>query len=563
MSALGNAIAGVRWRLRATRRIWRPDATHGMPLLPTEPIPDGRLDAPAAGEVLPRGIEWIRGWATFPTGPCTRVEVHLGEELLGLARLGVGRADLARRLDATAGLSGFELKADLATWPGPDGDAVLRCVAHGPEGERHEIAAAVSVAPAREQLEIEESRPQVGSAKSTPGAVRTLVFTHQLTLGGAQLYLLDLLREMTRQELVDATVLSTMDGPVRDDLDELGIPSHITSISVAEGPSAHAGRIEELVAWARGRGFEAMLVNTATVTTFPGVEVARELGIPVVWAIHESFPPALIWEDLDPQVRRGAERSLGDAAALVFEADATRELFEPYAPEGTLLTIPYGLDMTVIDAERAEFDRDAVRQRSGIPADADLVVCIGTVEPRKAQVSLTQAFEMVADEHPRAHLTIVGGRKDEETRLLGEYIESSRFRDRIHLIPITPDIHDWYGMSDLLVCASDVESLPRTVLEAMAWELPVLATDVYGLPELIDDGETGWLCPPRDVNSLADGLGRALATGPEERREVARRARELVRKRHDLPTYAARIGGLLSEARDGAQARNETNRVSR
>ena len=471
--------------------------------------------------------------------------------------------DLARRLDATAGLAGFELKADLGSWPGPDGDALLRCVAHGPGGERHEISATVSVVPAREQMETEEDRPQVAAAKTPSGAVRTLVFTHQLTLGGAQLYLLDLLREMTSRNLVDATVLSTMDGPVRDDLDELGIASHITSVGVAEGPSAHAGRVEELVAWAEGRGFEAMLINTATVTTFPGVQVAKQLGIPALWAIHESFPPALIWEDLDPQVRRGAEEALGDAAVLVFEADATRELFEPYAPEGRLLTIPYGLDMTVIDAERAEFDRDAVRQRSGIPADADLVVCIGTVEPRKAQVSLTQAFETVADDHPRAHLAIVGARKDEETRLLGEYIESSRLRERIHLIPITPDIHDWYGMSDLLVCASDVESLPRTVLEAMAWELPVLATDVYGLPELIDDGETGWLCSPRDVNALAEGLGRALATGPQEREAVARRARELVRRRHDLPTYAERIAGLLSEARDGAQARNDTDRVTR
>ena len=248
---------------------------------------------------------------------------------------------------------------------------------------------------------------------------------------------------------------------------------------------------------------------------------------------------------------------------LVFEADATRELFEPFAPEGRLLTIPYGLDLTLIEAEGDEFDRAAARQASGIPSDAELVVCVGTVEPRKAQVSLTQAFEMVADDHPRAHLAIVGGRKDEETRLLREYIGSSRLRDRIHLIPITPDIHAWYGMSDLLVCASDVESLPRTVLEAMAWELPVLATDVYGLPELIDDGETGWLCSPRDVNALAEGLGRALATEPEQRQEVARRAHELVRRRHDLPTYAERIAGLLIEARDSAQAGNQKDRVTR
>ena len=74
----------------------------------------------------------------------------------------------------------------------------------------------------------------------------------------------------------------------------------MTSVSIADGVSAHAGRVEELVAWAEGRGFEAMFVNTATVTTFPGVEVAKRLGIPALWAIHESFPPALIWEDLDP-----------------------------------------------------------------------------------------------------------------------------------------------------------------------------------------------------------------------------------------------------------------------
>jgi glycosyltransferase involved in cell wall biosynthesis len=563
LSAIRNAIRGVRWRLRATRRIWRAEATSGMPLLPTEPIPDGRIDEPTDGETLHRETAWVRGWATFPTGPCTRVEVLLGGHRLGLARLGVARVDLARQLDATAGLSGFELKEDLATWPGPDGEAELRCVAHGPGGERHELTATVTVEPVPELSKPEGSAASVPSKRRDSGGIRTVFFTHQLTLGGAQLYLQDLLRELTERDLVDATVVSTMDGPLRDELDELGIASHITNMSVAKGASEHAGRVDELVAWADGRGFEAMFVNTATVSTFPGVELARRLGIPALWAIHESFPPGLIWEDLDPVVRRGAEAALGDAAALIFEADATRRLFEPFARQGKLLTIPYGLDIAELDAERAQLDRSRARRASGVPEDAELVVCIGTVEPRKAQVSLTEAFERVAGGHGHAHLAIVGGRKDEETRLLREYIEASPFRERIHLIPITPDVDDWYGMSDLLVCASDVESLPRTVLEAMAWELPVLATAVYGLPELIDDGETGWLCPPRDVDALADGLERALATGPEERREVARRARALVERRHDLPTYAERIGGLLTEATGATPGEPEKRTVSR
>jgi glycosyltransferase involved in cell wall biosynthesis len=564
LSVVDSAIRGIRWRLRATRRIWRPGATHQMPLLPTELLADGRIDFPMAAEAVPRGIVAIQGWATFPTGPSMRVEVHLGDEKLGSARLGIPRGDLARQINPTAGLSGFELIVDIAEWNGSDGEAVIRCVAVGPGGETHEMSTTVVVAPAQElpEITVEEERV-VRRSGTDSGAIRTLVFTHQLTLGGAQLYLLDLLRELSARGLVEATVLSTMDGPVREELADIGIPSHVTSMNESEGPRAHAGRISELVAWAEGRGFEAMFVNTATTVAFPGVEVAHKLGIPALWSIHESFPPALLWERLDPRVRHGAERSLTDAAAVIFEADATRELFEPIAPNGNLLTIPYGLDLGPIDREREGFDRGQARQAAGIPTDAELVVCVGTIEPRKAQVSLTQAFEGVGAERPRAHLALVGGRKDDETRLLREYIEASPLRDRIHLIPITPDVPAWYGMSDLLVCASDVESLPRTVLEAMAWELPVLATDVYGLPELIDDGETGWICSPRDVNALAGGLRRALDASPEERKEIARRARELVKTRHDLPKYAERIAGLLRDARRNTPAAGREDAATR
>jgi glycosyltransferase involved in cell wall biosynthesis len=117
----------------------------------------------------------------------------------------------------------------------------------------------------------------------------------------------------------------------------------------------------------------------------------------------------------------------------------------------------------------------------------------------------------------------------------------------MQLIPLTPDVQDWYGMADLLVCASDVESLPRTVVEAMAWELPVLATDVFGLPEIVREGETGWLCPPRDVEALAVGLERALASSAEERLRMGRAGRALVEGRHSLSEYGKRIGELIGE----------------
>ena len=113
-----------------------------------------------------------------------------------------------------------------------------------------------------------------------------------------------------------------------------------------------------------------------------GQTLAAELGIPVVWAIHESFPPSVLLANFDPGVRERTEQALASAAALVFEAEATKRLYEPIAGAERCAMHPYGLDLEPIDAHRAEFDGGAARREAGIPADAELVVCVGTVEPR-------------------------------------------------------------------------------------------------------------------------------------------------------------------------------------
>jgi glycosyltransferase involved in cell wall biosynthesis len=390
----------------------------------------------------------------------------------------------------------------------------------------------------------------------TPAAAprpHVLVVTHQLTLGGAQLYLLDLLRELVRAETATFTMVSCIDGPLRADVEALGIPVHITSLAPYDDASSHIGRVEELVAWAQGRGFDAALLNTATAWTVTGAEAAAELGIPVVWAIHESFPPSVLLADFAPEVRERTEQAWARASALVFEAEATKRLYEPVAGAERCEMYPYGLDLEPIDAHRAAFDGEAARREAGIPADAELVVCVGTIEPRKAQVMLAQAFDLVAARHPGAWVAFVGGRDDQNTGALRRYVEASPQGERMRVIPITPEVETWYGMADVLVCASDIESTPRTVLEAMAWETPVLGTRVFGLPELIADGETGWLCEPRDLPALAAALDRVLGLPAEERRRVGAAGRPLVAERHSLQRYGRKIAALLERAVGGAE----------
>jgi glycosyltransferase involved in cell wall biosynthesis len=464
--------------------------------------------------------------------------------------------------DAMAGVCGFELTADLSDLPSRAGRATLHAVASGAGGERHELP------PVPLSLAEEEPDPSLAPpAPLTPrpagaGGRRVLVCTHQLNLGGAQLYLQDLLAELVRQREIEPTVVSSLDGVLRKDLEAIGIPVHISSLVPLDDLSSHVGRVEELATWAEGREFEVAFVNTATAFTFPWAEAAAQLGIPAVWAIHESFPPPVLWGNVSPAIRRRAEAALAGAELAIFEAEATRRLFEPPLREGHGLVLPYGLDLGPIDATRAGLNRAGKRRELGVDEEAELVLCVGTVEPRKAQLPLAQAFGRIADDHPRAKLVFVGGRDDADTEALEGFIEASELGRQIEVVHVTPDVQDWYAIADLLVCASDIESLPRTVLEAMAYQTPVLATSVFGLPELIEDGVTGWLCEPKDMPALAAALDRALSSSAEERREIGQAARRLVERRHALDAYGREVTRLLVQAADRETAKQATHATS-
>jgi D-inositol-3-phosphate glycosyltransferase len=522
---------------------------------PAELLPDGCLDLPETGAVARRGLASFHGWALFPAGPPSRVDLWLGEEPLGPARLGLPRPDVCAALGLKPGAAtGFELTANLEDWPGNDGGAVLRARVIGPDGERLELE------PLALRVTTPVASPGPRLRAPSPGSfggdrgLRTLVATHQLDLGGAQLYLIELLRELLRTEAVEPTVISAKDGLLRGELEALGVPVHVTGAPPTNDLGTYLAWVDELTLWAAARDFEVAFVNTATSHVLPAVEAVDRLGVPAVWTIHESFTTAELWNHLDPAIRRRAETALAAVSQPLFVATATERQFEPASGRGRGLTIPYGLDLKPIDSCRAGFDRAASRRARGIPEEAEVVLCVGSIEPRKAQMPLAQAFARIADRHPLAQLVFVGGRDDLYTEGLLNYAASCAAAGRIEVVPMTPDVQPWFGLADLVVCASDVESLPRVAVEAMAWETPVLATSVFGLPELIADGENGWLCEPRDLDALSAGLERALRAGPAERRRLGRAGRLLVEERHDLSAYGAEVAALLARIAGGPSA---------
>jgi len=161
-------------------------------------------------------------------------------------------------------------------------------------------------------------------------------------------------------------------------------------------------------------------------------------------------------------------------------------------------------------------------------SNKQVVLCIARLVPEKDHETLIAAFSRVAARQPGAELWLVGdGPKHKAIRRL---VSRHPFSQRMRLLPGQSDLSPILQQSSLLVLSSIQEGLPNVVLEAMAAGLPVVATDVGGLAEVVKHGETGWLVPPENVEALADSISHLMAHdaaraafGQAGRRRVERR----------------------------------------
>ncbi len=180
-----------------------------------------------------------------------------------------------------------------------------------------------------------------------------------------------------------------------------------------------------------------------------------------------------------------------------------------------------------------------------LPTEARLV-CVGRLCEQKGQLLLIEAMHRLLLSGIAFQLVLAG---DGEMR---PDIERSidRFGLR-HAVRVT----GWIGAAQVrseilaaraLVLASFAEGLPVVLMEAMALGRPVIATFVAGIPELVLDGDTGWLVPAGDVAVLADAIATCLAAAPEELSEMGRRGRARALARHDVDLSAARLAALFA-----------------
>jgi glycosyltransferase involved in cell wall biosynthesis len=193
---------------------------------------------------------------------------------------------------------------------------------------------------------------------------------------------------------------------------------------------------------------------------------------------------------------------------LIAVSDQIRqELVHAGTPPERVTTILNGIDP---DAFRRDRSQEAgARAAIGLPPDALVMGAVGRLEPQKRFDVLIDVFAHLKAVTTRWHLVIVG---DGSLRAgLAAQVNALRLESRIHLLGHRTDISRLHHAFDLFVQSSDYEGTPNAVLEAMALETPVVATDVGGTREIAHDQVHALIVPAREPTALAQAIARLIA----------------------------------------------------
>lgn len=359
-------------------------------------------------------------------------------------------------------------------------------------------------------------------------ARRVVLAVNALTTGGAETQLVHLARAL-RERGDEVRVLAILRSQAfTADLAALGVHVQVLDPPPPRAPTALAATVRALRRW-RPDVIVSFLYQANVLARVAGALA----GVPVVVSSirNEYFGGRL----------RDLLLRLTDPLAAVTTTNselAARSLVRRgVVPPGRLRVIPNGVDPAAWAGEPGASER---RRRAGF-----LWLAAGRLEPQKDYATLLRAIARGST----AALWIAG--QGRERKALETLATDLGLGDRVRFLGLRHDIPALLAAADALVLSSAWEGLPNIVLEAMAARRPVVATRVGGTPELVRDGLTGLLVPPRTPAALAAAMTTMERLPAADRLAMGERGHAIVAQRFALPAVAAQWIALLDEVSGG------------
>jgi glycosyltransferase involved in cell wall biosynthesis len=242
---------------------------------------------------------------------------------------------------------------------------------------------------------------------------------------------------------------------------------------------------------------------------------ARAHAIGALAALAAPGPARILSRRVDFLVRRNPGSvllySLPIDAIIAISEGVQRALIQSGVSADRIRVVPSGIDLAPYEAP---FDRAEIRRRLGIAEDERIVLQVAALAPHKSQADLLDAAALALRTRPELRFWVAG-----EGPLRSE-LEAQQKRlgleEKVRFLGFREDITDLLRAADIFCVSSYLEGLGTSTLDAMAAGLPVVATRVGGIPEIVADGVSGVLVAPRDPRAMADAIV-ALAADPARR----------------------------------------------
>lgn len=370
----------------------------------------------------------------------------------------------------------------------------------------------------------------VPAVPAAPPPVRVLYLIDSLGPGGAE-HLLAASLPFLRRAGVAPTVIALQEqqgNPVARRIEAQGIP--VTELGIRRLRQRGAfGRVRRAIAAAAPQVVHTQLEFAAVL----GIPAARRLGLPAVATLHtlDEPPPhsrlALHFRLMAWALRR--------ARRVIAVSEITRSHYLKRAhlrPE-RVVTIYNGIDPTAFQAGPEA--RAAVRAEFGLDLEAPVLVTVAVQREPKGIQYMLAALPQVAAAFPAVRYLLVGDGPHRPA--LEEQAARLGLSDRVVFAGARDDVARLLAAADLFVLPSLTEALPTVLAEAMAAGLPIVATTVGGIPEMVRHGEAALLVPPQDPAALATAVSRLL-DNPRQAAAMGRSGRRLAASRFDIRTQA-------------------------
>jgi glycosyltransferase involved in cell wall biosynthesis len=354
-------------------------------------------------------------------------------------------------------------------------------------------------------------------------ATSVMFLVNALGYGGAELQVYRLAVGMRRRGRRVTVVTLIPPVALADDLRRQGVEVLTLNMRPGRPNPLAALRLLKIVRARRPQVLHAHIVHANLLA-----RLVRPLGdIPVLVCTAHSIIEGQPWLEL---AYRYTDR-LGDLTTNVSEAGRRRYVGVGAAPAARIRFVPNGLDLRDFTSDEAA--RQRLRAELGVE-DRFVWLAVGRLTEAKDYPNLLRAFAALSHEgaHRPPVLLLAGrGNLDDETRGAAAALGLG---DHVRFLGLRGDVPALMSAADGYVMSSAWEGMPLVLQEASAAELPVVATDVGGTGEVVADGRSGLLVPPKDPAALAAAMRRLMAMTADERAAMGRAGRAHVESQFAL-----------------------------